>query len=181
MKKFYNILTLLFVLFAATSCSNVIMEDQAEMPSHEKTTLVRIGDTAPDFTVQTLSGEKQTLSSMQGKTVLLVFFATSCPDCEVQLDLLNSVISLFDTDKFEILAISRGEKITTVSKFISKKDYNFTIGVDRDKSIYSLYATQYIPRCFVIDPLGHIEAISVEYDKEEFEKVVEVIRLLLTL
>ncbi|MBQ9962064.1 MAG: redoxin domain-containing protein, partial [Alistipes sp.] len=71
------------------------MMDNESAEDHEKSTLVRVGDMAPDFTVELLSGNKATLSQMQGNTVLLVFFESTCPDCKLQLSLLNGVLEQF--------------------------------------------------------------------------------------
>ena len=51
--------------------------------------------------------------------------------------------------------------------FIAQRKYTFPVGVDTDRAIYSLYATEYLPRCFVIDPFGRIVALSAEYSAEE--------------
>lgn len=178
MRNIYNIFTALLLLICVTGCS--AMYDQ-EMPSYDKTTLVRVGADAPDFTVNTLDGSSVTLSQLQGRTVLLVFFASWCPDCHKQLDAIKAVQDNFDDEKFSILAISRGEEVATVREFVNSRGYTFTIGVDSDNTAYSLYATQYVPRCFVIDPLGRIVALSAEYNAEEFSLLCDIISSLLNI
>ena len=169
---------LLALLLATTTAACSAMYDQAE-PSYEKTTLVRVGDSAPDFMVTMLDGSSLTLSDFRGQTVLLVFFATWCPDCQRQLTALEAVKAGYADKNLAILAISRGEKRADVRNYISEYNYTVNVGVDTDSSIYSLYAEKYVPRCFVIDPLGRIVALSVEYDKQEFELLCTVIDSLL--
>lgn len=171
-----NILFALLLVCASTACS--AMYDQAE-PSYEKTTLVRVGENAPDFTVTMLDGSSQSLSDLRGQTVLLVFFATWCDDCQRQLTALEEVKSSYADKNLTILAISRGEKRADVRAYISEYNFTVNVGVDTDSSIYSLYAEKYVPRCFVIDPLGRIVALSVEYNKQEFELLCTVIESLL--
>ena len=176
MRTIYNIIVVALLSVCVLGCG-VINEDA--MPSHEKTTLVRVGEAAPDFTIKMLDGKSLTLSQLQGRTVLLVFFASWCPDCHSQLKALRDMQDRFDSEKFAILAISRGEKIEVVRDFVSQCGYTFPIGVDSDSQIYSLYATEYVPRCFVIDPLGRIVALSTEYKSEEFELLCNVISSLM--
>ena len=137
----------------------------------ESTTLVHAGDKAPDFTVEMLDGRSVTLSELQGKPVLLIFWATWCPPCREELShLQEGVIDLFG-DKITVLPISRGEKRETVESFLNKMGYTFPVGLDGDQSIYKKYASNYIPRCFVINAKGVVEYAGVGYDEEIAKKV----------
>jgi peroxiredoxin len=137
----------------------------------ESTTLVHAGDKAPDFTVEMLDGRSVTLSELQGKPVLLIFWATWCPPCREELShLQEGVIDLFG-DKITVLPISRGEKRETVEGFLDKMGYTFPVGLDGDQSIYKKYASNYIPRCFVINAKGVVEYAGVGYDEEIAKKV----------
>ena len=89
--------------------------------------------------------------------------------------MLNGVLDLFEGKNFKLLAISRGESLSAMERLVSDNDYSFNIGLDIDKNIYSLYATRHVPRCFVIDPLGHIIATSVGYSAEDFDQLLDVI------
>ena len=90
MRNIFRFFLLFLSLFCLSSCS-AMMDIEAE-EDYEKTTLVRVGDMAPDFTVELLSGEQITLSKLQGNTILLVLFDSTCADCKIQLSLLNNVI-----------------------------------------------------------------------------------------
>ena len=46
--------------------------------------LLPVGRQAPDFSLQTATGQKVKLSDYRGKTVLLEFFATWCPHCQAE-------------------------------------------------------------------------------------------------
>ena len=176
MRNIYNILVAWLLLCSVAGCSAMYDE---QMPSYEKTTLVRVGEDAPDFTVKTIDGNYVTLSQFQGRVVLLVFFASWCPDCHKQLDALEAITGDFDSSKFAILAVSRGEKEEVVREFINSRGYTFQVGVDSDNKAYSLFATQYVPRCYVIDTLGRIVALSAEYNAEEFGVLCNVISSLM--
>lgn len=131
----------------------------------EATTLIHAGDMAPDFTVEMLDGSSVTLSKLQGKPTLLILWATWCPPCREELShLQEGVIDLFG-DKINVLPISRGEKREVVEGFLDKMGYTFAVGLDGDQSIYRKYATNYIPRCWVIDSKGEVVYAGVGYDE----------------
>ena len=137
-----------------------------------ETTLINAGDIAPDFTVEMLDGSKVTLSALQGKPTLLIFWATWCPPCRLELSKLQEHIIDRYGDKINVLPISRGEERAKVEEYISKMGYTFAVGLDGDQSIYRKYATNYIPRCFVIDAKGKVLYSGVGYD-EAIAKEVE--------
>jgi peroxiredoxin len=132
----------------------------------EATTLIHAGDKAPDFSVEMLDGSTVTLSSLQGKPVLLIFWATWCPPCREELSHLQEGVIDRYGDAITVLPISRGEERTTVENFLSKMGYTFAVGLDGDQSIYRKYASNYIPRCFVIDAQGVVKYAGVGYDEE---------------
>ena len=137
-----------------------------------ETTLINAGDVAPDFTVEMLDGSKVTLSALQGKPTLLIFWATWCPPCRLELSKLQEHIIDRYGDKINVLPISRGEERAKVEEYILKMGYTFAVGLDSDQSIYRKYATNYIPRCFVIDAKGKVLYSGVGYD-EAIAKEVE--------
>ena len=153
-------------LLAISGCIN------DEKYTHENTTLVNIGDMAPDFSVELLNGDKTTLSSLHGQVVMLIFFSTECPDCQNQFTEIQRLIAE-KAPSFKILAISRGESIEVTKQFCEKYEITFDVGTDTDLSIYNLYASRYVPRNFLIGPTGRVEALTVEYIPDELHAIWE--------
>ena len=137
-----------------------------------ETTLIHAGDEAPDFTVEMLDGSKQTLSALRGKVVLVTFWATWCPPCRQEMaHMQKGVIDHFAGKDLVVIPISRGETRATVESFIQKMGYTFPVGLDHDKSIYLKYATNYVPRSFVIDREGKVVYVAVGYDEVVAEEI----------
>lgn len=144
------------------------------------TTLVAEGVEAPDFTVDMTDGTSVTLSEQRGKVVLLTFWATWCPPCREELSHVQSrIIDRFAGREFVFLPISRGEQREDVVKFLSEQGYTFAAGLDPEQRVYGLYASNYIPRNFLIDSRGRVAALTVGYDDEEFAQLADRIENLL--
>ena len=155
-------------------------EPEKELSEEEQvaaTTLVNVGNMAPDFTVTMLDGREIKLSELRGNVVMVCFWATWCPPCRQELaHLQEGVIDQFAGEKFVVLPISRGEKREVVEKFILDNGYKFGVGLDSDRAIYDLYASNYIPRTFIVNKSGKVVYRTAGYDKAIAEEVNAAIR-----
>ena len=140
-----------------TAKATVEQDDLAE------TTLINVGDEAPDFSVEMLDGSTVTLSALRGQKVLLIFWATWCPPCRQELSHLQEVIDA--NPDVVVLPISRGEKREVVEAFFQKMGYTFPVGLDVEQTIYRKYASNYIPRSFVVDGNGKVVYVGIGYDE----------------
>lgn len=141
-------------------------EQKSEEDDVEVTTLVNVGDVAPDFAVTMFDGRTIKLSELRGNVVMVCFWATWCPPCRQELaHLQEGVIDQFAGEKFVVLPISRGEERAVVEKFIVDNGYKFGVGLDSDRAIYDLYASNYIPRTFIVDKEGKVVYRTAGYDE----------------
>lgn len=144
------------------------------------TTLVKVGEMAPDFTVTMFDGSTVTLSELKGKVVWLNFWATWCPPCREELKRVQQdVIDRYADEQFVFLPISRGETCETVAAFREQQGYAFAMGLDPERAIYDRFASNYIPRNFLIDKEGRVAMVTVGYEPEEFDLMVEAVQLYL--
>lgn len=141
-----------------------------------KATLVKQGMMAPDFTVEMFDGREQTLSELKGKVVLLTFWATWCPPCRMEMTHVEKeIIEHFKGQDFVFLPISRGEKKEAVETFRTQNGYTFPMGLDPEMEIYKKYASNYIPRNFLVNASGEVILTSVGFDEEEFKTLIATI------
>ena len=142
----------------------------------DASTIAKQGTMAPDFTVELFDGKTLKLSELRGKVVLVNFWATWCPPCREELTRVQKeIIDRFAGKEFVFLPISRGEEYNTVAAFRKRMGYDFTMGLDPDQKIFRRYATNYIPRNFLIDRDGKVVLASIGYDKAEFAHLIETI------
>lgn len=142
----------------------------------EASTIAKQGTEAPDFKVEMFDGKSIRLSDLRGKVVLVNFWATWCPPCREELTRVQKeIIDRFAGQEFVFLPISRGEELHTVEAFRKRMGYTFPMGLDPDQRIFRRYATNYIPRNFLIDRDGKVVLASIGYDKAEFAHLIETI------
>ena len=168
------IVIIIAVIFLLPSCGNRSAKGGASQS--DSTTLVKVGDPAPDFTVALFDGSQLKLSELRGKVVLLNFWATWCPPCRQELTRVQKdLIDRFAGRDFLFLPVSRGEKRSDVAAFREKTEYDFPMGLDSTRTIYDRYATNFIPRNSLIDRDGTVVAATIGYSPEEFDKLIATI------
>ena len=122
------------------------------------------GQIAPNFTLQTLNGEKFTLSELKGKKVVLNFWATWCPPCKKEMPHLQKY---YEEDAKEdnaiIVAVNLThterslDEIKTVEQFVESYDLTFPIPLMEENGVDKLYQIMTIPSTFMIDSEGRIQ------------------------
>lgn len=168
------IVIIIAVIVLLPSCGNRSAKGGASQS--DSTTLVKVGDPAPDFSVALLDGSHLTLSELRGKVVLLNFWATWCPPCRQELTRVQKdLIDRFAGRDFLFLPVSRGEKRSDVAAFREKTGYTFPMGLDSTRTIYDRYATNFIPRNYLIDRDGRIITATIGYSPEEFDELIAAI------
>ena len=145
---------------------------------YSQTTRVKVGDAAPDFTCQTTSGSVFSLSKAKGKVVLVNFFATWCGPCMAEMPHLDKEVfqKLGNRADFDLIALGREHSAAELEKFVKEKKFSLPIASDPKREIYGKYATQYIPRNFVIGKDGRVRFSSVGYTEKDFQELVETIQ-----
>ena len=142
----------------------------------EQTTIAKQGTMAPDFVVEMFDGKQIRHSELRGKVILVNFWATWCPPCREELTRVQKdIIDRFAGKDFVFIPISRGEEKSTVAAFRKRMGYTFSMGLDPDQKIFRRYATNYIPRNFLIDRDGKVVLASIGYDTKEFEHLLNTI------
>jgi peroxiredoxin len=119
------------------------------------------GKVAPDFSVEDIDGKMHKLSDYRGRNVVVVFWATWCPACNLEIPHLNELRKTLAEDKLAILSISN-EEPEHLKYFVALKGINYTVaspGVNFLPEPFSNVTS--IPTTFFIDPEGKIKFAAV--------------------
>lgn len=139
--------------------------------SQEETTLVKLNQDVPDFTFESAPGKTQSISALKGKTVLITFFATWCGPCRKELPHIQSdIYDKYKNNKnFELLILGREHTWEEVNKFKKENKFTMPFYPDVERKIFSKFATQTIPRNFVISPEGKVIFSAIGFNDKDFE------------
>jgi peroxiredoxin len=114
-----------------------------------------------DFTLTDLEGKPWSLKSLQGKVVLVNFWATWCPPCRKEMPDLESLHKQFQKQGLVILAIS-DEDASKVKPFIAEHGISYTVLLDPGRKVNTLFHVMGIPKTFIYDRNGKLVAESID-------------------
>jgi len=119
---------------------------------------VKVNAPAPDFTLPTLEGKEVSLSSLQGKAVLLAFWSIYCHVCRQELPKLNAIYNKYKDQGLEVVgvAIDR-EPAQTVREEVRKDGLSFPILLDGEKKVMKVYQARSLPVVFLLDRKGIVK------------------------
>ena len=120
------------------------------------------GDSAPDFSLNAITGGKYTLSELKGKVVLVGMFHI-CVPCMNQAMEFEKVRTALKTDKLVILGINTsGDSKKAVQDYLAgfPKPVQFPYLLDPNQSVHKAYTQRDMPTVLIIDSKGILRSRS---------------------
>lgn len=129
---------------------------------------------APDFTLKDIEGRTHRLSDYQGRDVLVVFWATWCRACNVEIPHIIELRKMLGEDKLAILAISN-EPPELLKQFTAAKKINYPVVSLGDGTLPAPFANvTSLPTAFYIDRKGTIKlATEGLVSQEEIKAIIQ--------
>lgn len=121
-------------------------------------TVIAVGDQAPNFALTKMdgSGEKVSLQELEGKGVMINFWATYCGPCKDEMPYMESLYSEYKDKGIEILAVSVDATDLVVDRFADDYGLTFPILRDRSSQVMELYDVSDLPASYFVSPEGEI-------------------------
>ncbi len=113
-----------------------------------------------DFTLNTIEGQEISLKDYRGKKIVhLVFWATWCPSCIMEIPKLKKLHQAIGNNPYEILAIDVGvnDSLRKVTSFQERYQMPYKVLFDEKGDISRKYGVMGIPTQIIIDKKGNIQ------------------------
>jgi peroxiredoxin len=140
--------------------------------------LVKVGDKAPDFTINEAGGKTYRLSDLRGKVVMLQFTASWCSVCRTEMPFIEKDIwKEKKASGLIVIGIDRDEPLDKVVKFKKDIKISYPLALDPGADIFGLFAQKEagVTRNVIVDRSGKIVFLTRLYKTEEFEQMKKII------
>lgn len=140
--------------------------------------LVKVGEMAPDFTINEAGGKSYKLSDLRGKVVMLQFTASWCSVCRTEMPFIEKEIwKEKRSSGLSVVGIDRDEPLEKVLKFKKDIGVSYPLALDPGADIFGLFASKDagVTRNVVINRSGKIIFLTRLYKREEFDQMKKLI------
>ena len=138
--------------------------------------VLKVGDTAPDFSCKNQHGEIISLSNMIGKKVVLFFYPkANTPGCSAEACNLNDNYNRFKSEGYEVIGVSAdSEKVQ--KNFSDKFSFNYSLLCDVDKKIISTYGSWGQKKMYGKEYMGIIRKTIIIDESGKIEQIIEKVK-----
>jgi peroxiredoxin len=103
------------------------------------------------FSLRDTNGAPVDLQKFRGRVVLVNFFATWCEPCRDELPSLGRLVERTGDKAPVVIAVSVGEPLPRVARFLDKTPVNFPVLLDETRAVTKSWEVEMLPSTFVLD------------------------------
>lgn len=119
------------------------------------------GEAAPEIDLLSLDGERVALSSLQGRPVLINFWATWCMPCREEFPLMVAAYEEHADEGLEILGVIHDDTSDGARAFAEDMGAEWPMLEDPDDTAWNAYSGVLMPTSFFVDADGFVRAFSL--------------------
>jgi len=148
---------------------------------------LKIGESAPTFSLRTIEGKTLTLADMRGKIAVVHFAATWCPFCAAEAPNLEKLYREYRDRGVTVCIVDIKERVSVVQKNARKFGFSFPVLLDPEGAVAQSFAPPpsvqpdlardevMIASNLIIDREGKIRFFSL-LDSARFDAKLEALR-----
>jgi cytochrome c biogenesis protein CcmG/thiol:disulfide interchange protein DsbE len=123
---------------------------------------VSVGQTAPNFTLTTFDGEQISLKDLDGKVVVVNFWASWCKPCEEEAAELETAWRMYEPrGDVVFLGVDYVDTETEAMAYLEKFDITYPNGPDLRTQISQAYRIRGVPETYIIGKDGKLAAFKI--------------------
>jgi cytochrome c biogenesis protein CcmG/thiol:disulfide interchange protein DsbE len=127
---------------------------------------------APDFTLTTFDGQEVTLSELQGKPVIINFWASWCVECDKEMTLLEQIHQKYEGEVI-MLGVAYSDVEPKAREYLAQYDITYMAGQDLGSRISDAYRIKGVPETFFIDREGNVHYLKIgPIEEPELEGII---------
>ena len=134
---------------------------------------------APDFTLNSNSGQNLRLSEYRGEVVMINFWASWCGPCRQEMPLLDELYMQYQPMGFTILGVNVEEDSSKAEALLNEIPVNFPVLFDTQSKVSKLYDVIAMPSTILVDRDGNIRYLHHGYKPGYEEAYQEQVRALI--
>src|SRR5574344_1932835 len=150
----------LILMIAATMPLLAGAQTSTDPDAQYATELLKGGMEAPNFRMKALDGKDFQLQQLQGKYVVLDFWASWCPDCRKDIPNILRMYQGFSSRGVQFVGVSMDTDAkawqTAVAKYAIPYLQVSELKKFHDTAVASLYHVKWIPSMYLIGPDGKV-------------------------
>ena len=167
-----------FISVILFTISSIFAQQQADSVGF----YIKIGDSSPDFTLTFPNGDSTSFSELKGKVIMLQFTASWCSVCRQEMPHIEKdIVQDLKCNELVVIGVDMDEPAEKIIKFSEDMKISYPLALDPGAQIFELFADKNsgVTRNVIIDKKGNIAHLTRLFNMEEFNTMVEKIKILL--
>lgn len=135
---------------------------------------IAVGDSAINFSLPDTAGNFLSLNDFQGDIILLNFFASWCPPCQVEAPQLeDSIWQPYRNQGVTVIGMDFQEPLPFVINFIREKGLTYPVVLDTAGEMFMAYGLSVFPSNVLINRDGRIVWVEAGFDIPRFVRLID--------
>ena len=130
---------------------------------------LQAGDSIPDFEVVMADGTVVTDDMLKKTASVIMFFHTSCPDCQQVLPQMQRIYDEYASEEVSFALISREDSDEGISLFWEENSLSMPYSAQKDRVVYEKFAKERIPRVYICEKGGIIRYVYTDNPNPSYD------------
>lgn len=127
------------------------------------------GAVAPEFQLNDIEGKSFSISDLRGRKVVLIFWASWCPDCRAEVPQLKAMQASADPSKVAFVSVSFDRTFDAFKTYVTDNNLGgvqlFDPAGKKESVIGADYYVKWIPSLYLLDEDGKVIIGTVVAEK----------------